>query len=203
MDRRLGSRRWLVLQVVSVLLGAAVGIAAWWAWNEAGEGGARRLPTVLWGPDGSMEITGPPVGTSAAGHGTEPVGPFPLSPEQCREARALFERMEREYAARAESLASNAASLPEEWRLFFEYELQWWHEEAPGARQWLDAGCPEDGVRGEFRLGPDGPVVGVRLFVGADSALDAMIARADELPVELQRLLRSLGLLEEEDGARK
>ena len=201
MDRRL-SRRWLPLQVASVLLGVAVGFVAWWALNEAGEGGARRLPAVVWGPDGSIEVIGPAAGSSAAGDGTEAVGPFPLSPERCREARALFERMEREYAARAEALASNAVSLPEEWRLFFEYDLQWWNAEAPGARRWLDAGCPADGLRGEFRLGPDGPVVGVRLFVGADSALEAMIARADELPVELQRLLRSLGLLEDEDAAR-
>lgn len=177
---RPGARRTL-LRVGAAAVGVALGFAVWLALPEGGE---RAGAPPLWGPNSSGWQ---PIGRAEGALAVSPV----RDRAECEQARAqLAERRESVLGQNARNLqglekSSVESGLPagelRGWREFFRLERAWWEMEEAKARAWLDAGCPDDGIRGALRAAPDGQAVDYRLFE-FDSFLDWLAARWESLP---------------------
>ncbi len=79
--------------------------------------------------------------------------------------------------------ADEVGTLYEHHMEFLRLERRWWNEQEAEALAWLDAGCPDDGVRGVMRESPDGEAVLYALFEpGAGSFADWVYNNWDSLP---------------------
>jgi len=166
----------------AVLVGVVVGLTAWLLFVDVREPvGAPPL----WEPGSTGLMV---VGTGDGGE----LRVYPVrGAGECAAAREEFERLRElvlsqneadrnaleEIRARGDSLLGGLPGHLELNRL----ERQWWQEEEENARAWLDAGCPEDGVRGAMRTEPDGRAVGYAV-VEFPTFYHWLAARWDSLP---------------------
>lgn len=153
----MGGRRALAV-VGAAVVGAGLGFAAWRLMPEQG-GEPASLPP-LWSRQGTGWM---PVGVGGGELRVYPV----RSREECEAARAELaahrelvlgqnERNLREVQKMRAREADEIGTLYEHDMELLRLERRWWEEQEAKALAWLDAGCPDDGIRGAMRTSPDG-----------------------------------------------
>ncbi|MCS7295409.1 MAG: hypothetical protein RMK15_02420 [Chloroflexota bacterium] len=182
-------RRTLV-RLAAVGVGVALGFGVWLALPEGGE---RATAPPLWGPNSS--------GWQPIGRAEGTLAIFPVrDAAECEQARAqLAEQRESVLGQNARNLqelekSSAASDFPaselQGLREYYRLERAWWETEEAKARAWLDAGCPDDGIRGAMRAAPDGQAMDYRLLE-FESFGDWLVAHWSSLPEWFREWLRA------------